>query len=98
MSLHEALRVRFLTELLCASRVFLRSASQALLGPEFSVSGENRGGAERRGSAGGFGLRAGHAFFLRDFHQRRVLFPSLKDFNFLLARQFLNLKPLLEGS
>ena len=36
-----------------------------------------------------FGLRAGHAFFLRDFHQSRVLFPSPKDFNFLFARQFL---------
>ena len=36
-----------------------------------------------------FGLRAGHAFFLRDFHQPRVLFPSPKDFNFLFERQFL---------
>lgn len=36
-----------------------------------------------------FGLQAGHAFFLRDFHQPRVLFPSPKDFNFLFARQFL---------
>jgi hypothetical protein len=36
-----------------------------------------------------FGLWAGHAFFLRDFHQPRVLFPSPKDFNFLFARQFL---------
>ena len=36
-----------------------------------------------------FGLRPGHAFFVRDFHRRRVLFPSLQDFNFLFARQFL---------
>ena len=36
-----------------------------------------------------FGLRPGHAFFLRDFHRRRVLFPSLQDFNFLFARKLL---------
>ena len=33
-----------------------------------------------------FGLRAGHAFFVCDFHRHRVLFPLPKDFNLLFAR------------
>jgi hypothetical protein len=45
-----------------------------------------------------FGLRARHVFFLRDFHQPRVLFPSPKEFQFFVRATILGLKRLLEGS